>query len=240
MTDLDAAKNTLLAELREHSLILGEVTLAGPRVLHGDGAVVAAWREDIRYTYRKYGYHGGASLAEMTVPVLVLLPSAELTPAGWQVLAPETLTPPWWQRSRAGAPTTHPVIPAPKPSRARKPPPDAVPLFTVDQPDQPRETLGAMVVATEVYQRQRLFVRRAPDKQVVAAVIDALAVADNVLSLNAIVTVAGRAARSPFFAATLQRLLNVDGYPVLSVVDGERRLKLEPEVLRMQFGVRDP
>ena len=28
MTDLDAAKGTLLAELREHSLILGEVTLA--------------------------------------------------------------------------------------------------------------------------------------------------------------------------------------------------------------------
>jgi hypothetical protein len=110
----------------------------------------------------------------------------------------------------------------------------------VDQRDQPRETLGARVVATEVYQRQRLFVRRAPDKHVVAAVIDALVEADNVLSLSAIVTVAGRAARSPFFAAALQRLLNVDGYPVLSVVDGERRLKLEPEVLRMQFGVRDP
>ena len=28
MPDLDAAKRTLLAELREHSLILGEVTLA--------------------------------------------------------------------------------------------------------------------------------------------------------------------------------------------------------------------
>ena len=32
MTDLDAAKGTLLAELREHSLILGEVTLASGAV----------------------------------------------------------------------------------------------------------------------------------------------------------------------------------------------------------------
>ena len=28
MTDLDAAKETLLAELREHSLVIGEVTLS--------------------------------------------------------------------------------------------------------------------------------------------------------------------------------------------------------------------
>ena len=28
MTDLDAAKGTLLAELREHSLVIGEVTLS--------------------------------------------------------------------------------------------------------------------------------------------------------------------------------------------------------------------
>jgi hypothetical protein len=28
--DLDAAKQTLLAELREHSLVIGEVTLSSP------------------------------------------------------------------------------------------------------------------------------------------------------------------------------------------------------------------
>ena len=32
VTDLDAAKGTLLAELREHSLILGEVTLSSGAV----------------------------------------------------------------------------------------------------------------------------------------------------------------------------------------------------------------
>ena len=46
----------------------GEIALSGPRVLLGDGRVVVPWREEIRYTRRRAGYHGGASLAEMAVP----------------------------------------------------------------------------------------------------------------------------------------------------------------------------
>ncbi len=102
-------------------------------------------------------------------------------------------------------------------------------------------SLGTQVVATEIYQGQCHFVPRAPDGKVVADVIDAVVSADGILSTAAVTTVAGRAARRPeFFVTTLQRLLNVDGYPVLSVVDGGQRLKLDVEVLRTQFGVRGP
>ncbi|MFF1787812.1 BREX-2 system phosphatase PglZ [Kitasatospora sp. NPDC058243] len=80
----------------------GEVLLTGPRVLEGDGRIVAPWREDIRYTPRKAGYHGGASLAEMTVPVLTLLPVDTDPPKDWHLLAPEDVTPSWWN---AGNPT---------------------------------------------------------------------------------------------------------------------------------------
>jgi hypothetical protein len=60
------------------------------------------------------------------------------------------------------------------------------------------------------------------------------------LLLSEVAVVVGRAARRPeFFAATLQRLLNVDQYPILSLVDGDRRLRLDVETLRSQFGVRD-
>ncbi|MER6111817.1 BREX-2 system phosphatase PglZ [Streptomyces hirsutus] len=58
----------------------GEVVLSGPRVLEGDGTITAPWHEDIRYVARRAGYHGGASLAEITALVLVLLPSKELAP----------------------------------------------------------------------------------------------------------------------------------------------------------------
>ncbi|WP_329045576.1 BREX-2 system phosphatase PglZ [Amycolatopsis sp. NBC_01488] len=212
----------------------GEVELSGPRVLLGGGQVTAPWREDIRYTPRKSGYHGGASLAEMVVPVLVLAPSEELVPAGWHVLSPETVTPDWWDQRRTML--AEPSAPARKPSRRKPEPESAVPLFTVETPV---ESVGAQVVATEVYAAQRAFVPKAPDKQTVATVIDALLDADGSLSLSAVAERAGRAARRPeFFAATLQRLLNVDGYSVLSLRDGDRSVKLDREMLQAQFGVR--
>lgn len=212
----------------------GEIELAGPRVLLGDGRVTVPWREDIRYTSRKSGYHGGASLAEMIVPVLVLLPSDELVPAGWHVLPPEAVTPAWWEQRRT-------VLPE-QPSRARKPsrrkpePDSAVPLFAVEAPG---ESVGTRIVATDLYAAQRAFVPKAPDKQVVAAVIDALLEADGTLSLSAVAQRAGRAARRPeFFIRTLERLVNVDGYPVLTLRDGDRSVKLDREMLQTQFGVR--
>ena len=223
----------------------GEVALIGPRVAYGDGSVVVPWREEIRYTARRAGYHGGAALAEMSVPVLALLPSDELLPDGWHVLSPEEVTPAWWDGRLVEVSVTPPPSPAPsKPGRTKKQkqPDGAVPLFNVDEPIAARAgqtgSLGVRVVASEVYEAQRAFVPRAPDKQVVAAVIDALAAAGNRLSLSAVTELAGRAARRPeFFARVLERLLNVDGYPVLSVVDGDRWLTLEVDMLCMQFGV---
>jgi len=236
-TPAAAAAGAQSARWRTGTPDAGEVALTGPRVLLGDGSVVVPWQEDIRYLPRRAGYHGGAALAEMTVPVLVLLPSAAALPAGWAVLGARQLAPPWWDRAEPG-----PVaVPTPKVTRSKKAkePEDSVPLFAMeDRPAPP--SLGARVVATEVYAGQRSFVPKAPDPATVAAVIDALVGGDGSLPLGAVATVAGRAPRGlEFFAATLQRLLNVDGYSVLSLVDGDRRLKLDQEILRQQFGVRD-
>ncbi|MGB8021382.1 MAG: BREX-2 system phosphatase PglZ, partial [Candidatus Nanopelagicales bacterium] len=53
----------------------GEVVLTGPRVLAAGGAIVAAWVEDLRYGRKAAGYHGGASAAEVTIPLLVFASS---------------------------------------------------------------------------------------------------------------------------------------------------------------------
>ncbi|MGW3028271.1 BREX-2 system phosphatase PglZ [Streptomyces sp. NPDC001221] len=214
-----------------------EVHLAGPRVLEGGGSITALWREDQRYTPRKAGYHGGASLAEMTVPVLVLLPSAEILPSGWSLLSPEAVTPTWWHHdaSRSGTPTPpQPATARPAARKKTEPSPDsaAAPL-----------TLGAQVVDTGVYAAQKQFVRKGPEKKAVAAVIDALVEADGTLSLAAVSAAAassgGRAPRNAeFFVAALQRLLNVEGYPVLGLIDAGARVRLDITLLKDQFGVK--
>ena len=55
MSDLDAAKQTLLAELREHSLILGEVTLAS-------GAVAQYYVDARRTLMRPAGFRAAGEL----------------------------------------------------------------------------------------------------------------------------------------------------------------------------------
>src|SRR5699024_4392171 len=50
----------------------GEILVQGSRVLTDDNSAILAVDESLRYTNVKSGYHGGASPAEVVVPVAVL------------------------------------------------------------------------------------------------------------------------------------------------------------------------
>ncbi|MGV4885625.1 BREX-2 system phosphatase PglZ [Streptomyces viridosporus] len=235
----------------------GEVLLTGPRVAEGGGTIVAPWREDIRYTGRRAGYHGGASLAEVTVPVLVLLPDKALIPKGWEALPRERAVPAWWQAQHP-EPVAAPAADATQEQRkpagkartgSRRPAPEGEGLFAETDVAPPTEdgkaapaapaSLGARVVASEVYEAQKEYVRKAPEAKVVAAVVDALADAGETMSpaaLAAAVSATGRVRRNiDGFIATLQRLLNVEGYPVLGFIDAGHTVRLDVKLLRDQF-----
>ncbi|MFJ7291403.1 BREX-2 system phosphatase PglZ [Streptomyces collinus] len=230
----------------------GEVVLSGPRVLEADGTITAPWHEDIRYAARRAGYHGGASLAEIAVPVLVLLPSKELAPRDWEPLPREQAAPSWW-KAAATAPVEVPESQPESATRpARKPAKPArrqnEELFGTDDVVTPEAvpaassvpaTLGGRVVASEVYEAQKEYVRKAPEGKVVAAVIDALAAAGGTMSpaaLAAAISATGRVRRNiEGFVATVQRLLNIEGYPVLGFVDAGHAVKLDVALLRDQF-----
>lgn len=191
----------------------GEIALAGPRVLENSGRVIAPWSEEIHYTPRKAGYHGGAALAEMTVPVLVLTPSIDLAPDGWAELPRESVQPLWWEAKAAPGPlqtqaAAKPVRKAP-PSKPKARPQEGE-LFADDAVEVPPArpapieqptpvTLGRQVVDTKLYEHQGKFVRRVPDRKVVAAVIDALDASGGTLSLAAVAgaAVASGAAPTP-------------------------------------------
>ncbi|WP_030581833.1 BREX-2 system phosphatase PglZ [Streptomyces anulatus] len=219
----------------------GEVALAGPRVLAGSGRITAAWREDLRYTGRQAGYHGGASLAEVTVPVITLVPSAELIPPGWTLLPAERTAPDWWQ-GRGGADATAPAPattggPVAKPRR-KKPEQDQQSEGIFMLPG--RGTPGEQAVQSAPYKAQREFVRLAPSEKAVAAVLDALLAAGGKLSPGAVAAAAqaatGKSQRNPErFATVLERLLNIDGYPVLQLIESGRTVQLDKSLLQQQF-----
>ena len=169
---------------------------------------------------------------------LVSVPGASrsqtLAAGGIAVLPVEAVEPAWWTGRRG--PT--PLPPAPRPARRpRRPDPaiEAEGLFAAPEPVATAMSLGQQVVASEVYRAQQVFVRRAPEKAAVAAVVDALA-AEGRLSAVATAATAGRPGRDPDgVVATLQRLLNVEGYPVLTVAGGT--VELNVDLLRLQFQV---
>ncbi|MEW2248444.1 BREX-2 system phosphatase PglZ [Streptomyces sp. NPDC006975] len=227
----------------------GEIAVHGPRVREGGGAVILPWREDIRYTGRRAGYHGGASLAEVTVPVLVLLPAGEETPKGWVPLPRELSTPDWWRtrvnrdaRQPTVVPADQPVVPSPtRPTAPSESAPatEARPSARTEAAPPVAQSLGTLVVSSEVYAAQKEYVRKAPEAKVVAAVIDALVSAGGTMSPAALATAisaTGRVRRNiEGFVTTVQRLLNVEGYPVLGFIDGGHAVKLDVSLLRGQF-----
>jgi hypothetical protein len=219
----------------------GEVLVAGPRVLADGGSAVLAWDERIRYTSRKAGYHGGASLAEVVIPVLVFVPAGAAIPKGWTRFGTPSLhEPAWWNPptpAAGGEPPARPATTPAPPARkgGQKPPPGADTLFSDADIPAPA-SLGTQVTASPLYAAQRTFVRKAPADTDVAAVIDALAQAGGKLPLAPVASASGQPPfRMTGYLTQLGRLLNVDGYPVITAADEGRTVTLNVALLREQF-----
>ncbi|WP_169739992.1 BREX-2 system phosphatase PglZ [Actinospica robiniae] len=233
----------------------GEVVLTGLRVLEHGGSLVAAVSEPLRYTSRKAGYHGGASLAEMAIPVLVFLQAGQPVPEAtggpeWSVLNQSQTTPVWWsgEQPPGGVVQAQPA-PRKRPARGAVPSSEtgAEALFSLEPgqgttanaaPTRPASPLlGSLVVASEAYARQRKFVPKMKDAEV-TAVIDALDAAGRTLPAAALAQAVGRSGTLfDGFVANLERLLNIDQYPVVSRIDAGRTIRLDTELLREQFGL---
>jgi hypothetical protein len=210
----------------------GEITIRGPRVLGNNGEVVAAVDETIHYLPRRAGYHGGASPAEVVVPVITLLPSASLLPEGWTVYDAIGHAPSWWDATAVVA--ERPVVA--KPARKPKPPAPGMTLFDEAVAGQSQATLGTQIGASKRLADQRQFARRAPSDAKIAALIDELDRAGGKLTIAEAATITGEpAVRMTGYIAQVARLLNVDGYRVIGTADGGRTVVLDTRLLREQF-----
>ncbi|SCL45910.1 PglZ domain-containing protein [Micromonospora citrea] len=221
----------------------GEIELSGPRVVADGKRTIALWDPLLRYRPSKAGYHGGASLAEVTIPLLAfLLPNVAEPPAGWAPV--EAREPQWWRPTAPAASPPAAVAPAAVPKPRRKAPAvtgDAlfdVPEATTTAAVTPAGDgdLVAALLATELFEAQHGLTPRRVEVRKIEAAMRALADAKGVLPAAVLAQRAGEVpARATGFVNALQRIFNVDNYPVLSLTDNGRTVRLDLRLLREQF-----
>ncbi|MDQ0683399.1 hypothetical protein QFZ56_002362 [Streptomyces achromogenes] len=239
-----------------------EIALSGPRVVWPEpgASIVALWDADSRYTALKAGYHGGASLAEFTIPVLAFLPFGAEPPRGWRELGDQR--PLWWAPEEAGRAVTDGRAAQTAGAAAKKttakprkkqPEPGAQPdaLFDValtaggdDALLTPSvvsrtEPLVTALLDSETYQGQLDGLARKPQQEQVHKALTALLDAGGTLPVTALAQRAGMpTTRGDGFAAVLRQLLNYDGVQVLETLPDGRTLRLHEALLREQFALR--
>ncbi|WP_327408768.1 BREX-2 system phosphatase PglZ [Streptomyces sp. NBC_01281] len=237
-----------------------EIALHGSRVVapESGGSIVALWDADSRYTARKAGYHGGASLSEFTIPVLAFLRFEASPPPTWRELGDPRPT--WWLlEERVLVPATASSAPAATTKRQSRQKPtkvqaqlalthdslfdvavvpasdgeEALVTATVVDPD---DALVSSLFASESFQGQIGLLARKPPMDKVEGAIRALIDAGGTLPVSALAQrVSYPVTRADGFAAILRQLLNYDGVQVLETLPDGRTVRLDLPLLRLQF-----
>jgi len=226
----------------------GEVLVTGPRVLRHDGRAVLAVDEHLRYGPLKAGYHGGAAPAEAVVSVVVLVAGVVPEDVSLHLAPPQE--PAWWidpvePAVPVAPPPTADLTPCPAADYRRRRQ-DAVPTL-FDEPDAepapsaPGNPVPAAVLKSAAYAAQKKVAGRVSvtDDQV-RGLLDALIQAPGHRLVPA--QAAAALAVSPVMlrgaVLHVQRLLNVEGYPVLRIDADGGTVILDEVLLREQFGIR--
>lgn len=223
-----------------------EIAFSGPRIPASLGmtSVVVPWSETVRYTRAKNGYHGGATPQETLVPIALLAHAERFAGTsdpleGWGPAAGET--PEWWFEAPAqtsAVPIEPPAAPRGR-QAARKVEPGFGPLFQAVEPPAEAPSWIDALLASETYQMQRRLVGRAAlDDERVRKVLELLELRQHHASLRLVAQALGVPEfRMRGFVQVLQRMLNLEGYPAVSVDEATGSLSLDLALLRRQFAI---
>ena len=213
----------------------GEIEVRGSRVALGDGTVIMPWSETIRYGTPKAGYHGGITPQEVLVPLAVL--STGEIGEGWQPRSPAK--PSWWYTD---GPTE--IAERVEPAAVARPLVIAPTLFDEPAPAVAVPAAGRptstgwvdAVLGSPIYPAQRKKGRlRLTDDQVRALLVALDGFGGDPVDQARLAELAREpVARINGFVGQLQKLCNVDGYPVVSRSGVE--VSLDRELLLRQFG----
>ena len=237
------------AETGSAGLREGEITIKGPRVLLAAGQqLIAPWSEKIRFAPKKNGYHGGVSPQEVVIPLGVFSASGEV-PEDWSEVDPEQ--PAWWARPVAEdlpeAATQAVVKPVPKTKKPKSiegqgslfpgSAAESVESEAAQPGDASTPTWIAALLASEIMSSQKQQAKRtAPPDERISAVLTSLDERGGKMTRAALATkIAVPVMRVGGLLSALRRLLNVDGYSVLSVDEASDTIELNRDLLVKQF-----
>jgi len=213
----------------------GEVRIRGARVvLPPEGVLIAPWSEKIRYGSKRNGYHGGVSPQECVIP-LSLLSWPTLVPERFEVVAP--YDPAWWivggiDRTAPHAVPVPPVVAQPEPRYSERG--QAKLLF--DAAPSPGTWIDQLLISPVFVYQLKQAGRAAPTVDRIRGVLAALDERGGTVLRQALAQKLGESElRMPGLVAALRRILNVDGYPVLSVDDASGSVVLNKQLLEVQF-----
>ena len=221
--------------------------IQGQRVAVEGHRLIAPWSERVRYGMMKNGYHGGLTPQEMVVPIVVLS-SSDKFPAGLaraarrhaglvgrsrrvietsRGAAEAGSKPAKPSRERSSTSRRRGDAPGaeegrrPKPKKADEPCPAWVPRLLASAVFEQQKQLGGRgLPADEVFAKLLGMLDRRGGKMTSVALARALEFP---------------ALRLPGLLAKVQRVLNIDGYAVLSRDDASDTVELNRELLLKQF-----
>lgn len=221
-----------------------ELLVSGRRVLAPGGSAVLPVVEDLRYTQKQAGYHGGCTLAEMIVPVVVLNRAGAPAPKDWRPAPPQT--PSWWNDPVRAQPMADEKT-RPRASRkAKSAEPRQEPSLFQFNPE-PGTTPASVdtgtwipaLLRTSMYQDQRARAgRRALQDLRVSELLSVLARYDGRIHKDTLASAGGvSVAELTSELAALRRLLNVEGYQVLTQDADGVTVVLDTVLMSEQFGL---
>lgn len=228
-----------------------ETLVTGDRVVVDGKSVVLPWSEQMRYVRGKnLGYHGGGSLQEVVIPLGVYVcasTEAKSLPEGWKAIS-QTL-PEWWAASlgdhslKAQESTAAYVSGEPK-KKSVKTKREAVAELVDDmfssELESASEGQGVQWIehlsASPVYRQNRERTRVPVKDEDVLQFLNLLSRYQWQVMENQVVRDLNiPKIRLRGFLANIQRLLNVDGYPIVSVEREAQTVRLNVSDLRKQF-----
>ncbi len=222
----------------------GELVVSGTRVRDGreGNAVIVPWTEAIYYERQHNGYHGGATPQEMVCPLVILTDKS----SAYSGLFPcEYPKPEWW----ASAPTatalvevlSMPVLPKRRTTlfddMPEEPEEPARPVEAVKPASLPTKDWIKRLLASQAYKDQKAMIRRhAPEDTLIQSSLEALDASGGIMTPAAFAKAADLPpARLDPLIAQMKRLLNVDGYEILTLNRNENKVELNVAKLKRQF-----